>query len=63
MVRLRRFQCPENVIQIAGAYNRTVRKAEKEKMLEYVLLSANELDDVIKNITDKTRATDYQMNF
>jgi PAS domain S-box-containing protein len=35
---------------------------EKEKMLEYILLSANELDDIIKNITDKTRVADYQIN-
>jgi PAS domain S-box-containing protein len=35
---------------------------EKEKMLEYVLVSANELDDIIKNITDKTRVADYQIN-
>jgi len=33
---------------------------EKKKMLEYILTSANELDDVIKHITDKTRAADFQ---
>lgn len=35
---------------------------DKEKMLEYLLLSANELDELIKNITDKTRAADYQIS-
>lgn len=31
---------------------------EREKMLDYLLLSANELDEVIGNITDKTRVVD-----
>jgi hypothetical protein len=31
---------------------------EREKMLAYLLLSANELDEVIGNITDKTRVVD-----
>jgi len=31
---------------------------EREKMLRYLLLSANELDDIIKNITDKSTTTD-----
>jgi PAS domain S-box-containing protein len=33
---------------------------EMEKMLGYVLLSAHELDEVIKNITDKSRVEDFQ---
>jgi PAS domain S-box-containing protein len=32
---------------------------EREKMFEYLLSSANELDDLIKNITDKTTRADY----
>lgn len=32
--------------------------AEREKMLDYLLLSANELDEVIADITDKTRVID-----
>ncbi|TWJ02475.1 PAS domain S-box-containing protein [Mucilaginibacter frigoritolerans] len=36
-------------------------KDDKETMLEYLWLSANELDELIKNITDKTRAADYQI--
>jgi PAS domain S-box-containing protein len=31
---------------------------DKKKMLDYIFLSANELDDVIKNITDKTIVPD-----
>jgi len=31
---------------------------ERDKMLDYLLLSANELDEVIGNITDKTRIAD-----
>jgi two-component system sensor histidine kinase/response regulator len=31
---------------------------EKEKMLDYLLLSANELDEVIGSITEKTKAVD-----
>jgi PAS domain S-box-containing protein len=34
---------------------------EQDKMLDYLVLSANELDEVIKNITDKTRMADYQI--
>ena len=33
---------------------------EREKMLQYILLSAHELDEVIKNITDKSRVEDFQ---
>jgi len=33
---------------------------ERKKMLDYVLLSAHELDDIIKNITDKSRVEDFQ---
>jgi len=33
---------------------------EIKKMLKYLALSANELDEVVKNITDKTRVIDYQ---
>jgi two-component system sensor histidine kinase/response regulator len=33
-------------------------KVEREKMLNYLLSSANELDEVIGNITDKTEAVD-----
>jgi PAS domain S-box-containing protein len=36
-------------------------KDDKETMLEYLWLSANELDELIKNITDKTRVSDYQI--
>jgi two-component system sensor histidine kinase/response regulator len=32
--------------------------AERKKMLDYLLLSANELDEVIGNITDKTEVVD-----
>jgi light-regulated signal transduction histidine kinase (bacteriophytochrome) len=32
--------------------------AERKKMLNYLLSSANELDEVIGNITDKTEAVD-----
>ena len=32
---------------------------EKEKILEYIMLSANELDAVIREISDKTRAVNY----
>ena len=32
---------------------------EKEKMLEYILLSANELDEIIRNITDKSKVEDF----
>ena len=35
--------------------NITENGEEKKRTLDYLLLSANELDDVIKNITDKTR--------
>jgi len=35
--------------------NITENGEEKERTLDYLLLSANELDDVIKSITDKTR--------
>jgi PAS domain S-box-containing protein len=35
-------------------------KDEIGKMLRYLVLSANELDEVIKNITDKTKVVDYQ---
>ncbi len=34
---------------------------EREKMFEYLITSANELDELVKSITDKTRAADYQM--
>ncbi|MDP9081759.1 MAG: PAS domain S-box protein [Bacteroidota bacterium] len=33
---------------------------EREKMLEYILISANELDEVVKSITDKSRVEDFQ---
>jgi len=33
-------------------------KAEREKMLDYLTFSANELDDVIKDITDKSKVID-----
>jgi len=33
---------------------------EREKMLEYISISANELDEVIKSITDKSKAEDFQ---
>jgi len=36
-------------------------REEIEKMLEYILISANELDEIIKNITDKSRAEDFQI--
>ena len=32
---------------------------ETEKILEYIMLSANELDAVIREISDKTRAVNY----
>ncbi|QEC76812.1 histidine kinase dimerization/phospho-acceptor domain-containing protein [Mucilaginibacter ginsenosidivorax] len=32
---------------------------EREKMFEYLMSSANELDELIKNITDKTTRADY----
>lgn len=32
---------------------------EREKMFEYLMSSANDLDDLIKNITDKTTRGDY----
>jgi PAS domain S-box-containing protein len=35
---------------------------DREKMLRYLLTSANELDEIIKNITDKTTVTDYNNN-
>jgi len=41
------------------------QEKEKEQMLEYVLISANELDDAIKGITNITNATGddkYQVN-
>ena len=34
---------------------------QREKMFEYLILSVNELDEMIKSITDKTRITDYQL--
>lgn len=33
---------------------------EREKILEYISVSAIELDEIIKNITDKSRAEDFQ---
>jgi PAS domain S-box-containing protein len=33
--------------------------ADKERTMEYLLSSANELDEVIRNITDRTKAADY----
>jgi PAS domain S-box-containing protein len=36
--------------------------AEKEKMLDYVIISANELDEIIRNITDKTVAANYKID-
>jgi len=35
---------------------------EIRKMLQYLAASANELDEVIKDITDKTKVVDYQTN-
>ena len=35
-------------------------KTEREKMLDYLAASANELDDVIKDITDKTKTVDEE---
>jgi PAS domain S-box-containing protein len=35
---------------------------DKEKMLEYMFLAASELDEIIKNITDKTKAADYKID-
>jgi len=35
---------------------------EQEKMLDFLEASANELDEVIKNITDKTKVVDYKRN-
>jgi PAS domain S-box-containing protein len=32
-----------------------------EQMFEYLIASANELDEMIKSITDKTRMADYQL--
>jgi PAS domain S-box-containing protein len=34
---------------------------EREKMFEYLISSADELDELIKTITDKTRMADYQI--
>ena len=34
---------------------------ERDTMLDYLVLSANELDEVIKAITEKTRIADYQI--
>jgi PAS domain S-box-containing protein len=36
-------------------------KDQRELMFEYLISSANELDDMIKSITDKTRMADYQI--
>ena len=35
---------------------------ELKKILEYLSVSANELDEIIKNITDKTAAAHYRLN-
>ena len=35
--------------------------ADREEMLGYLMLSANELDEVIKNITHKAHKADYQL--
>ncbi len=34
--------------------------ADREEMLGYLMLSANELDEVIKDITEKAHKADYQ---
>ena len=40
--------------------NETESDSDKEQMLEYLMLSANELDEVIKNLTDKAQKADYK---
>ena len=40
--------------------NESTDQADKAQMLEYLMLSAHELDDVIKDITDKAHKADYQ---
>jgi len=41
--------------------NTSDNEIEKQTMLNYITLSANELDDIIKNITDKTIMANYEI--
>jgi len=49
------------IMGLISLINSSTDDIEKETMLNYITLSANELDDIIKGITDKTSLAHYEI--
>jgi len=49
------------IMGLISLINNSTNEIEKQTMLNYITLSANELDDIIQKITDKTSLANYEI--